>query len=103
MVIAFVSNDRKLTVLALGALLWSSLSLAGCVTSNGSSLMDARAEAPAPPQIIAYPSLEKLPPGRGEHAMMPDERLKLSQELLAVRDRQAATGNAQKRLAPPNQ
>jgi hypothetical protein len=49
--VAYVSNERKITALAAGTLLLSSLSLGGCATS----LMDARAEAPAPPKTSVYP------------------------------------------------
>jgi hypothetical protein len=94
--IAYVSNERKLTALATAVLLLSSLSLGGCATSTaGSSLMDARAEAPASPKTSAYPSLGNLAPEREDRAMTPDERSKLKQELIAARDRQAAAAKAQ--------
>src|SRR5580692_172702 len=41
--------DERRTALAVGALLLLSLSLGGCATSTGSSLMDARADASVPP------------------------------------------------------
>jgi len=86
--IAYV--DKPITALAAGALLLS-LSLGGCATSTaGSSLMDAQAEAPAPPKPSAYPPLEDLPPKRDMPAMTTDERLKLTKELIAARERQAA-------------
>jgi hypothetical protein len=77
------------TALAARAVLLLTLSLSGCATSTaGSSLMDARAEAPAPPKISAYLPVEDLPP---ERKMMPaDEQLKLKSELIAARERQAA-------------
>src|SRR5208282_5975977 len=79
---------KQITALAAGALL--SLSLGGCATSTASSsLMDARAEAPAPPKISVYLPVEDLPPKREMPAMTPDERLKLQKELIAARDRQA--------------
>jgi hypothetical protein len=82
---------KQITLFAAGALLLLSLSLGGCATSTpGSSLMDARAEAPAPPKTSAYLAVEDLPPEREERAMTPDERLKLKKELIAARDRQAA-------------
>src|SRR5258706_12897859 len=67
MSVAYVSNERKIT-LAAGALLLSSLSLGGCATSTaGSSLMDARDEAaPAPPHTSVYPLLGELPPQRAK-------------------------------------
>ena len=80
-----VSNERKVTALAAGALMVLSLSLGGCTTS----LMDARAEAPAPPKTSAYPLLADLVPKRENPAMTPDQRLKLQKELSAARDRQA--------------
>jgi hypothetical protein len=46
-----MSKDGKVTALVAVALLVSSLSLGGCMTSTaGSSQMDARAEAPALPK-----------------------------------------------------
>jgi hypothetical protein len=88
--IACVSNERKISAFAATALLLSSLSLGGCTTSApGSSLMDARAEVPAPPKTSGYPLVEDLPPERENPAMTPDEQLKLKKELSATRDRQA--------------
>jgi predicted small secreted protein len=85
-----MSKDGKVTALAAAALLMSSLSLAGCATSNaGSSLMDARAEAPAPKTSVYLP-VEDLPPKREKPAMTADERSKLKKELIAARDRHAA-------------
>jgi hypothetical protein len=83
--IAYV-NER---VTALATLLVLSVSLGGCATSTpGSSLMDARAEAPAPSKKGAYLPVEDLPPNR--EMMSAEERSKLKQELTAARDRQAA-------------
>jgi hypothetical protein len=82
---------QRSTALSSAALLLSSLSLGGCSTSNaGSSLMDARAEAPAPPKTSVYLPVEDLPPTREKPAMTADERSKLKKELIAARDRQAA-------------
>ena len=93
--VAYVSNERKISAFAAAALLLSSLSLGGCATSTGgSSLMDARAEAPAPPKTSVYLPVEDLPPKREKPAMTPDERLKLQKELIAARDRQAPDGKA---------
>jgi hypothetical protein len=90
--IAYVSNERKTSAFAAAALLLSSLSLGGCATSStGSSLMDARAEAP---KASVYLPVEDLPPPREKPVMTPDERLKLQKELIAARDRQAAGGKA---------
>ena len=54
---------KQMTALAAAALLFLlSLSLGGCATATGgSSLMDARAEAPAPPKTSAYLPVEVLP------------------------------------------
>jgi hypothetical protein len=93
--VAYVSNERKISALAAAALLLSSLSLGGCGTSTaGSSLMDARAEAAAPPKTSVYLPVEDLPPKREKPAMTPDERLKLQKELIAARDRQAPAAKA---------
>jgi hypothetical protein len=92
--IAYVSNERKMAF-ATAVLLLSGLSLGGCATSTaGLSLMDARAQAPAPPKTSVYPLLEDLPAKREKPAMTPDERLKLQKELIAARDRQAPSGKA---------
>jgi len=100
--VAYVSNKRKITALAAGALLLSSLSLGGCATSTaGSSMMDARDEAaPAPPHTSVYPLIGDLPPKREKPAMTPDERLKLQKELIAARDRQAPAAKARAPAAP---
>jgi len=91
--VAYVSNERKITALAAGALLLSSLSLGGCATA-GSSLMDARAEV-APPNTSVYPLLGDLTPKREKPAMTPDERLKLQKELITARDRQVPKAKGQ--------
>jgi len=82
--VAYVSNERKITALAVGALMLLSLSLGGCATSP----LDARAEAPAVPKASVYPPLEGLAPTRAVPAMTADERSKLAKELIAARDRQ---------------
>ena len=86
---------KKITAPAAGVLLLLSISLGGCATSTaGSSLMDARAEASAPPKTSGYLPAEDLPPKREKPAMTPDERSKLQKELIAARDRQAAAAKA---------
>jgi hypothetical protein len=99
--VAYVSNERKITALAAGALLLS-LSLGGCATSTaGSSMMDARDEAaPAPPHTSVYPPIGDLPPQREKPTMTPDEQLKLQKELIAARDRQAPAAKARAPAAP---
>src|ERR1700737_4875685 len=94
-----MANERKITAFAAAALVLSSLSLGGCATSTAGSLMDARAEAPAPPKTNVYLPVEDLPPKREKPAMTPDERLKLQKELIAARDRQASGGKARKGAA----
>ena len=87
---------RRTAALAAAALLLAGLSLGGCATSTtGSSLMDARAEAPAPPKTSAYLPVEVMPPAREKPVMTSDERSKLQKELIAARDRQAAVVKAQ--------
>jgi hypothetical protein len=87
---------KQITALAAVTSLLMSLSLGGCATSTaGSSLMDARAEAPVPQKTRAYLPVEDLPPQREKPVMTPDERLELQKELIAARDRQAAAGKAQ--------
>ena len=94
-------KDGKTSSLAAAALLLSVLSLGGCATSTaGSSLMDARAEAPAPPKTSVYLPVEDLLPKREKPAMTPDERLKLQKELIAARDRQAPASKARTPAAP---
>jgi hypothetical protein len=92
MCVACVSKERKISAFAATALVLSSLSLGGCATSTAGSLMDARAEAPAPPKTSVYLPVEDLPPKREKPAMTLDERLKLQKELIAARDRQAPDG-----------
>jgi len=84
---------KQITALAAGTPLLLSLLLGGCATSTaGSSLMDARAEAPEPPKTSVYLPVEDLPPQRENPVMTP---LKLKKELIAARDRQAAAVKAQ--------
>ena len=94
--VAYVSNERKIPALAVGALMLLSLSLGGCATSP----LDARAEAPAVPKASVYPPLEGLAPTRAVPAMTADERSKLAKELIAARDRQAPAGKARGGTAP---
>jgi hypothetical protein len=96
--IAYV--DRPRTGLAAGALLLS-LILGGCATSTtGSSLMDARAEAPASPKTSAYLPVEVLPPAREKPTMTSDQRSKLQKELIAARDRQEKARGATTQADP---
>ena len=102
--IAYVNGQIR--ALAAGVLLLLTFSLGGCATSTaGSSLMDARAEAPAPRKTSGYLPVEDLPPPR--EIMTAEERLKLEKELTAARDRQAAAvkarGGAPQTVQPANQ
>jgi hypothetical protein len=87
-----MSEKRKITALAGGALLLSALALGGCSTSIADlPLVGTPADAPARPKDAgAYLPVEDLPPDRGDAAMAPAERAKLKAELLAARDRQAS-------------
>ena len=96
---AYKPNERKITAFAAGALVLSILSLGGCATSTaGSSPMDARAEAPK--AGVSSP-LGDTPPKRDEPTMTSDERLKLTKELIAARDRQSAAAKAKATAAQP--
>ncbi|WP_024518903.1 hypothetical protein [Bradyrhizobium sp. Tv2a-2] len=80
--------------IAARALLLLTLSLGGCATSTaGSSLMDARAEAPPQRKSSGYLPVEDLPLSR--ELMKTDEQTKLKKELTAARDRQAAAAKAE--------
>jgi hypothetical protein len=92
---------KRIAALAVGMPLLLSLSLGGCASSGvGSSLMNARAEAPAPAKTSGYLPVEDLPPPREQAAMTPDERAKLKKELLTARDRQDAAAKAQGDISP---
>jgi hypothetical protein len=82
--------------LAAGALLLA-LPVGGCSTSIADlPLVGTPADAPArPKEVGAYPAVHDLPQDRPEAAMDTAERNKVSSELIAARDRQAATGAAQ--------
>jgi hypothetical protein len=95
MSIAYIGELRRLSAALRPALLLLSLSLAGCVTTNpGSSVMDARAEAPAPATENAYLPVEDLPPNREAPTMTTDAQAKLKKELVDARNRQAAVAKA---------
>ena len=88
-----IAYRLKLTPFAATVFLLSSLLLGGCASSTGSSLMDARAEVPAPQKTSNYPTVFDPSPKRQMPGMTPDERSKLSQELNAAL--QAAATKAQ--------
>jgi hypothetical protein len=91
--IAYIAEQRSLPAALRPLLLLLSLSLAGCVTTNpASSVMDARAEAPAPAHV--YPPVEVAPAGPDKPAMTTDEQAKLKRELLDARSRQTEHAKA---------
>jgi len=96
-----MSKDAKITALAAAALVLSSLALGGCATSTGSSLMDARAEAAAPPRTSDYPAVENLPQQRKKPVMTAEERLQLQKELIGARDRLASRTRAKQGATSP--
>ena len=81
--------------LVAGALL--ALPAGGCSTSIADlPLIGTPADAPPrPKEVGAYPAVHDLPQDRPEAAMDTAERNKVANELIAARDRQAATGAAQ--------
>lgn len=83
-------------IAAVAALLASGVGLGGCATSStGSSLMDARAQAPAQAPALHYPAVEDVPLRRGP-AMTHDQQMKLKQALVAARDRQGAKASGER-------
>lgn len=64
----------------------------------GSSVLAARAQAPAPPNTAAYPPVEVSPPSRAVPPMTKDEQSKLKKDLSAARDRQ--TTNVKSKPVP---
>jgi hypothetical protein len=81
--------------LVAGALLLA-LPVGGCSTSIADlPLIGTPADAPArPKEVGAYPAVHDLPQDRPEAAMDTAERNKVSSELIAARDRQAAEAAA---------
>ncbi|HEX7588316.1 MAG TPA: hypothetical protein VF478_08385 [Anaerolineae bacterium] len=59
-------------------------------STPGLSVMDARAEAPAPSNDSGFLPVQDAPPSRETTAMTVDEQMKLQKELIAARDRQMA-------------
>ena len=87
----FADRDRRMLVAA--ALLCAGLALAGC-SSQIADLpgFGTPADAPAAPKEPgAYLPVNDLPPDRDEAAMDPATRAKIEAELIAARDRQAAS------------
>ena len=78
--------------LVAGVLLLA-LPIGGCATSIADlPLIGTPADAPArPKEVGAYPAVHDLPQDRPEAAMDTAERNKVSNELIAARNQQAAT------------
>jgi len=82
--------DGTIRLLMAGALLAATLALAGCSTQIAD--MTLPADVPArPKEAGSYLPVHDLPPER-EAAMKPDEQKRIQSELMAARDRQAASG-----------
>jgi hypothetical protein len=87
---------RMIRLLAAGTLLASVLAVGGCSTTiadmRGAGLpSDASAR---PKEAGAYLPVHDLPPDRDEAAMKPAEQNKIENELIAARERQAASQSA---------
>jgi hypothetical protein len=93
---------RVKMALVTGALLLA-LPVGGCSTSIADlPLVGTPADAPPrPKEVGAYPAVHDLPQDRPEAAMDTAERNRVANELIAARDRQAATGAAQKPAPNP--
>jgi hypothetical protein len=91
-----ISTRRVKMALVAGALLLA-LPVGGCSTSIADlPLIGTPADAPArPKEVGAYPAVHDLPQDRPEAAMDTAERNKVSSELIAARDRQAAIAAAE--------
>ena len=91
-----ISIDRVKMALVAGALLLA-LPAGGCSTSIADlPLIGSPADAPPrPKEVGAYPAVHDLPQERPEAAMDATERNKVSSELIAARDRQAAIAAAE--------
>jgi hypothetical protein len=87
-----VPVDRKISALAVGLLLLSTLALGGCATSIADMpIVGTPADAPArPKEAGAYLPVHDLPPDREEAEMTPAEQAKALKELAAARDHQAS-------------
>jgi len=82
--------------MAMGALLAAALASSGCSTSVADLPgVGLPADAPArPKEAGAYLPVHDLPPDRDEAALKPAEQRKVEAELIAARDRQAASSAA---------
>lgn len=80
-----------------GALLAATLTLGGCSTQIADiPAVGLPADAPPrPKEVGGYLPVHDLPPERSEAAMKQDEQKRIQSELIAARDRQAASGTSQ--------
>jgi hypothetical protein len=85
--------DRQRKTLAWAMLFCAGLALAGCSSQIADlPLVGTPADAPArPKEAGAYLPVNDLPPNRDEAAMDSATRSKIQAELIAARERQAAT------------
>jgi hypothetical protein len=92
-----MSVGRVKLAVAIGALLLLAFPVGGCSTSIADlPLIGTPADAPArPKETRAYPAVHDLPQDRPDAAMDTAERNKVSGELIAARDRQAAIAAAE--------
>jgi hypothetical protein len=92
-----MSAGRVKLAVAIAALLVLAFPVGGCSTSIADlPLVGTPADAPArPKEAGAYPAVHDLPQDRPEAAMDTVERNKVSSELIAARDRQAAIAAAE--------
>ncbi|HYW62703.1 MAG TPA: hypothetical protein VE865_05840 [Bradyrhizobium sp.] len=90
-----MSLRRARWIVASVALL--ALPLGGCATSVADlPLIGTPADVPPRPKEVGpYPAVHDMPQDRPEAAMDAAERNKLSSDLIAARDRQAASATAQ--------
>lgn len=88
--------NRIRGLLAAGALLASVLAVGGCSTTIADMpTVGLPTDAPArPKEAGAYLPVHDLPPARDEAAMKPAEQDKIEKELIAARERQAASPGA---------
>lgn len=91
-----MSACRAKVAVAIGLSLLA-LAAGGCSTSIADlPVIGTPADAPARPREVgAYPAVHDLPQDRPEATMDAAERNKVSSELMAVRDRQAAIAAAE--------
>ena len=84
-------------LLMTGMLLAASLAVGGCSTQIADlPAVGLPSDAPPrPKEAGSYLPVHDLPPDRAEAAMKPDEQKRIQSELIAARDRQAASGTPQ--------